>query len=204
MLTCEGWDTQTPGPSLLVSHTPGGYPATGATCVGTCRNALWLFTTNNKNWDFYSGKLPQKWYNPTESFSIRYPVQCNKTLLHQAAVSNLRASWLPSHRTAKIDGHRVGSSASQPCSCGKELLPWLGGEEEDSNGKCYLLFSGTKKTPSQKEGSLPSSSDSVSPLLTRSTYLPLLQFGVRVLAPYHPVTKSSQSLASFQSGYIIQ
>lgn len=30
------------------SHVPGGYPATGSTCVGMCRNALWLFNNDNK------------------------------------------------------------------------------------------------------------------------------------------------------------
>lgn len=140
-----------------------------------------------------------------ESFSIRHLVRCDKTLLHQTALSNLHASWLSSHRAARIDGHGVGRSASRLCSCGKVLLPRLGGEEEEeqeSNGKCYLLFSG-KKTPNQLKKRVVFPLQTLSPLLTCSTYLPLLQFSLSVLAPYHSATKTLQSLASFQSGYII-
>lgn len=94
-----------------------------------------------------------------KSFSIHYLVQCDQTLLHQTVPSNLHISWLSSHRAAKIDGHGVGSSASRLCSCRKELLPWLGGEEkEESNGKCYLPFSLEKKrkNPTQKRIVFPS------------------------------------------------
>lgn len=60
-----------------------------------------------------------------------------------------------------------------------------------------------RKTQPKKQSSLPSSTKAVLPLSAHSTHLPLQQFGLNVLALYHPATKTSWSLVSFQSGYMI-
>lgn len=73
MLTCEGQDIRTHGPALVVSHTAGGYPATGATCVGMHRNALWLFNNKNNKTETFTHKSFLKIIESYEKFQYSLP-----------------------------------------------------------------------------------------------------------------------------------